>query len=94
MQFQEPMQVIEQASTPAATKDRRRPGRNDQASPHLIALLRNPETANISTPLPGTVDAPPLGGDDLAPARGIIVGLVLSVPLWASIVGIIRAALR
>ena len=94
MRFEELMQVIEQASTLMAIKDRRRPGRSDQASPHLIALLRNPEAANIPAPSPGEVDAPPLGSDDLASARGIVVGLVLSVPLWAGIVGVMRAALR
>ena len=94
MRFQEPTQAIEQASTPVAIKDRRRPGRNDQVSSHLIPLLRNPEAASIPAPSPGEVGTLPLGGDDLAPARGIIVGLMVSVPLWAGIVGIMRVALR
>ena len=73
----------------AASKDRRRPGRPDQASPHLIPLLR---TAEIEAAAPGIGDEPPFE-DALAPAKGIAVGLLLSVPVWAVIGGIVWAAL-
>ena len=79
--------------TGSKIKGRRRPGRNDQASPHLIALLRSPATADIPMPPSGELDTPPLG-DDLMPARGIIFGLALSVPLWAGIAGVVWAVLR
>ncbi len=40
-----------------------------------------------SAPPRGKVDAPLLG-DKLAPARGIIVGLALTLPFWAILGGI------
>ncbi len=93
MRFTELLQTAEQVSPPAEIKSRRRPGRNDQASPHLIPLLRSPATADIPMPPFGELDTPPLG-DDLAPVRGIIFGLALSVPLWAGIAGVVWAVLR
>ena len=74
----------------AASKDRRRPGRPDQASPQLIPLLRTAEieaaaAAGLGEELPFE--------DALAPAKGIAVGLLLSVPVWAVIGGIVWAAL-
>ena len=74
----------------AAAKDRRRPGRPDQASPHLIPLLR---TADIeAAAASGIGDELPFE-DALAPAKGIAVGLLLSVPVWAVIGGIVWAVL-
>jgi hypothetical protein len=62
-------------STPSVVTDRRRPGRLAQASPALIPLLRKP-TQFVDTELNSNTDP-------LAPARGILVGLLLSVPFWA-----------
>ena len=73
-----------------ASKDRRRPDRPDHASPHLIPLLRTAETGAAAAP--GTSDELPFE-DALAPAKGIAIGLVLSVPLWAAIGGIVWALL-
>ena len=73
-------------------KDRRRPRRSDQVSPHLISLLRNPAADTLTLPA-SDVDTP-LSGDDLRPARGIIVGSLLSLPLWASIAALVRAVLH
>ena len=92
MQLKEPFQTAEPASTAVAAKDRRRPWRNDQVSAHLIPLLRNPEADTLTLPA-GDADPPP-PGDDLRPARGIIVGSLLSLPLWAGIAAVVRAALR
>jgi len=86
--------VSTSAASPAgAVEDRRRPGRHGQVSPHLTPLLRNPATADIPELCLGQVDAPPLGYD-LGPARGLVFGLVLSVPLWAIIGGVVWAVLR
>jgi hypothetical protein len=71
---------------------RRRPGRRDDVHPALIPLLRGTVTPD-SDDGPGIIaDAPmaaesmDLEKDGLAPARGIIFGLVLSVPIWAVLV--------
>ena len=74
----------------AASKDRRRPGRPDQASPHLIPLLRTTEIEAAAAS--GVGEELPFE-DALAPAKGIAVGLLLSVPVWAVIGGIVWAAL-
>jgi len=93
MQFKELLQTAERASTPAEIKSRRRLGRNDQVSPHLIPLLRDPAAIDILAPPPCETEAPP-PSDQLAPARGIAFGLVLCVPLWAVIAGAVWAVLR
>jgi hypothetical protein len=63
----------------AASSDRRRPGRIGNVSPALIPLLR-------ATTVPDD--------DGLAPARGIMVGLLLSMVLWATIGGAAWLVLR
>ncbi len=72
----------------AASEDRRRPGRPDHASPHLIPLLRTAEIEADAAS--GALDELPFE-DALAPAKGIVVGLLLSVPVWAVIGGIVWA---
>jgi hypothetical protein len=66
--------------------DRRRQGRTDYQNAHLIALLRG-QSLDID-PAKGEVDgAPkPLSVDDLAPARGIILGVSIGTATWAAIV--------
>jgi len=98
MGLQDLPQAIEPISVPIAAapvevEDRRRPRRLNQVSPHLISLLRRPSAANRSAPPLDIVDAAS-SDDDLAVARGLGVGLVLSVPLWAVIDLIVRAVLR
>jgi hypothetical protein len=56
--------------------DQRRPGRLEKVSPALIPLLREPAEC---------ADGLDFDSDPLAPARGIVVGLLLSVPLWGLI---------
>jgi hypothetical protein len=72
-----------------ATKlSRRRPGRRQDVHPALIPLLRGAATLDIKDPAPFVEDAPAsLQGvdadkDDLSPARGILLGVALSVPIW------------
>ena len=93
MRFKELLRTIEQTPTPAVIRGRRRPGRNDQVSPHLIPLLRNPGTVDSPDLLLGDVEALPLS-DDLMPIRGVMFSLALSVPLWTVIAGVIWVMLR
>ena len=68
-------------------RDRRRPGRPENVSPHLIPLLRNAASAEIAPDDAPVVDRAQdeRAQDDLGPVRGIIAGLVLAVPLWSLI---------
>jgi len=78
------------AATQPAVDDRRRPGRLDGINQALLPLLREPH--------PG--DAEPIGKgrtysdvtaaettDDLAPVRGLLAAVVISVPLWLIVIG-------
>lgn len=97
MRFGEPVRLAEQIPKTAGIKDRRRPGRVDLVCQHLISLLRNPATVDILALQPDKAHPSP-SRDDLAHLKGFPVSLavsfVLGVPLWAWIVGIVRAALR
>jgi hypothetical protein len=67
----------------AGAAERRRPGRRDYANPHLIALLRHDQDAPAVDA--GHPEAAPdrEADSDLAPARGIAVGVILGAALWA-----------
>jgi len=97
MRFKELLRPAEQVSPFATIKDRRRPGRSDQVSPHLIPLLRNPARMDMPTRLPDKLETP-LAADDLAHLKGIplslAVSLVLGMPFWVWLAGIVRAVLR
>jgi hypothetical protein len=69
------------AADVAAVLDQRRPGRLDRVSPALIPLLRDPVPCVDAASCVGTASYD--DSDLQAPARGIVVGLLLSVPLWA-----------
>lgn len=95
MTLKEPLQAIKPdlARAPAASaapKDRRRPGRPEEVSSHLVPLLR---TSSVVEAAAAFDMADGMPGDALAPAKGIAVGLALSVPLWAVIGGVVWAAL-
>lgn len=68
----------------AAAADRRRPGRLHRVSPTLIPLLRHSDPADASTAQPDL--ALVFDENELAPARGLLVGAALSVPLWAALI--------
>jgi hypothetical protein len=70
------------ADTGDVKTDRRRPGRPENISPHLIPLLRN--AASVELP-PDDAPAADRTRDDLGPAKGIIAGLGLAIPLWGLI---------
>jgi hypothetical protein len=57
-------------------RNRRRPGRIEYTNPDQIALLRQPSK----------IIADEIDNDDpLAPARGIMMGLVVAAPMWVGI---------
>ena len=91
MQFKELTGTNGQTRALTEIKTRRRQGRKD-VNPHLIPLLRSPATLEIPAPL-DEVDVSFLR-DNLAPARGIVYGLVFSALLWGGIGGGLWAALR
>ncbi len=95
MTLEEPHQAIKPdpvRAPAAAPKDRRRPDRSDQVSPNLLPLLRSAPVTETPPAVGGSEDMAPFD-DALAPAKGIAVGLALSVPLWAAIGGIVWAVL-
>jgi hypothetical protein len=63
--------------------NRRRQGRMDYQNTHLIALLRG-QSLDID---PAEAEANPkaLSVDDLAPARGITLGVSIGTAMWAGI---------
>lgn len=85
-------------------QDRRRPGRLESVSENLIPLLRKPlpEEGEAAALLAG--DSDPVAGwdamlaadgllpdqnDELSAARGVLAGLVLSLPLWGGIFAVV-----
>lgn len=70
--------------------ERRRPGRVEYSDPQLIKLLRGSTRLDPVTSVDICVPFENLGTesddrDNLAPAKGILTGLVLALPLWALI---------
>jgi hypothetical protein len=75
-----------QAQARQGTADRRRPGRIENISPHLIPLLRQPTVV--------VEPAPVLTVDDLRLPKGIAIGVLLAIPLWGLIIGGIMMMVR
>ena len=76
----------------ADTVDRRRPGRRNYENPALIAMLRS-----ASKPVAIQDEPTPEGRreeDDLAPARGMAVSLLVGMLMWSAIAAGIWALLR
>jgi hypothetical protein len=69
---------------PAVVTDQRRPGRRAQVNPALIPLLREP-TRYVDGTAAVEITAADEDSDARAAGRGMVVGLVLSVPIWAAI---------
>jgi hypothetical protein len=70
---------------------RRRPGRRDDAHSSLIPLLRGtaspiPDDPTVIDDSSTTRAGLETDADVLAPARGIILGIALSVPIWAVLI--------
>jgi hypothetical protein len=68
----------------ALAEERRRPGRAP-VSPTLLPLLRRGATDTFAEPQPGIAehDVEWEAEDSMAPSRGIVFGLILSLPIWA-----------
>ena len=70
--------------------ERRRPDRVEFTNPHVIALLRDPTAvdpaalAEISEPVED-LSTTSEDNDNLAPAKGVLAGLLLALPFWALI---------
>lgn len=95
MTLKEPLRVtgpepVRSLAASAAPMGRRHPGLPDQVSPNPVPLLR---TSPMIEAVPAFEGADEPADDALTPARGIAVGLVLSVPLWAVIGGVVWAVL-
>lgn len=74
----------------ATVTERRRVGRSVGTSPNLIPLLRGSATLIEAHADPDLVR---FGSDQSAPARGIMIGVLLSGVIWAGIVLAISALL-
>lgn len=73
---------LDTAPRPSSRTERRRLGRVVYENKALIALLRDPAAEVAGDAL--AMD----GGDALAPARGMLAGLLISVLLWC-VIGLI-----
>ena len=96
MNLKELLPAAEHVSTVSASdavESRRRPGRLKNVSPDLVPLLRSPATADISRPSLGEADTQFIE-DSLAPIKGIMFAMALSVPLWAGIGALARMVVR
>ena len=80
-----------------AEGDRRRPGRR-AANPVLVPLLRGTPPGRGHAP--GASEPPGQAGpaehfeDDGNAARGIVIGMLLSMPIWASIAAVCYGIFR
>jgi hypothetical protein len=83
------MTVITDSSNTSATqaRDRRRSGRPDHVSPELLPLLRQSERDQLPFK-ESDDDYDP--DDQLSAARGVFVGVALSVPLWVGAAYVVR----
>lgn len=79
-----------QTTAPQTFVERRRPGRTEYNDSQLIEMMRDPTKLDPAASVDICIPFENLGaaGDDsdsLAPAKGILTGLVLALPLWAVI---------
>jgi hypothetical protein len=77
-------------SGPATAEERRRAGRFEGASPNLIPLMRGSCTLIEGK---GGSDLVRFGSDQSAPARGIIIGVIISAVIWVVLFLAIQAVL-
>lgn len=68
---------LEEFASLKSETDRRRPDRDDVVSPHLIPLLRNPESITETDD-----DLLSNNHNEFAAVSGIITALLLSAPFW------------
>lgn len=79
--------------------DRRRPERMEHVSPSLIPLMRSEDVLAASQPWAaldsgrshmGDADDGLSEGDQLRSVRGILFGILLSLPFWVAILAALR----
>jgi len=80
------------------SRDRRRPGRIENASPHLVPLLRQ-QSAGSGTEAPtdlgsGDGSAESCEDDGIAASRGIVVGGIIGAAMWGAIAAAVCLVLR
>jgi hypothetical protein len=66
--------------------DRRRPGRMDYQNAELIALLRGQSRPIDPAKKQAKANPKALSVDDMAPARGIIIGVSIGAAMWVAII--------
>lgn len=66
--------------------DRRRPGRIEDASPELVALMRAPARGPVGSS-PGASVVITGSTDDLQAARGVSLAVGISILIWAVAIG-------
>ncbi len=73
-----------EAQRQALVEERRRPGRAP-VSPTLLPLLRRGGTDGVTEPQSHSAepDVEWEAEDSMGPSRGIVFGLILSLPIWA-----------
>ena len=91
------VEVTAVSGVQADVSDRRRVGRKP-VSPELIPLLRAPgkgdEVPDDLRRLLEDEGELPIEADPIASARGIALGVALSVPIWGVIGGVVYALLK
>ena len=86
-------EAVVPVSPDTVVKDRRRPGRPSQASPHLILLMRGAADIDVTPPLvtaDGFLELP----EGLPPFVCVFIIAALSTLLWAGIIEMGRLVLN
>jgi len=85
------MEMVDElrATETETAADRRRAGREAYENPYLIALLRRQGEKQGSAPEDKASELPESPRDDLSPARGIGVALVMGAALWFVLGGLL-----
>jgi hypothetical protein len=79
---------VADVTAPDVLEDRRRPGRQNDANPELIDLLRGSADSRLLAAADEDDTSP------MATSRGIRKAILLSVPIWALAIGLTVWLLR
>jgi hypothetical protein len=88
MRDEESATLLGANSRKASVRERRRPGRIENVSTELLPLYRDSSAGRTAAPAnnESVLDT----SDDLAPARGIFLGGIISLVLWILIAFVAR----